>query len=81
MSNPSNTAAPEVYLQAAAAANNFESFGRSIASSVLRASANATRAIEITASAEPLSATHSTCVTVRINVNGVAHQVIVCVSI
>jgi hypothetical protein len=79
MSNPSNTVAPEVYLQAAAAANNFESFGRSIASSVLQASADATHGIEISASAEPLPATHgSTCVTVRVNVNGVAHQVVVC---
>ena len=49
MTDPSNAVAPEEYLQAAAAANNFESFGRAIASSVLQASANPTAAAIVSA--------------------------------
>jgi hypothetical protein len=83
MTDPSNTVAPEVYLQAAAAANNFESFGRSIASSILQASADPASSIDVSASAEPVGATHGTtiCTRISVNINGVGHQVIVCVSV
>ncbi|HXO80121.1 MAG TPA: hypothetical protein VN856_09570 [Mycobacterium sp.] len=83
MTDASNTVAPEVYLQAAAAANNFESFGRSIASSVLQAAAHPTRAIEISASAEPMGATHGDihCLTVTVTVNGWSHTTSVCIQV
>ena len=81
MTDPSTTVAPEVYMQAAAAANNFESFGRAIASSVLRASANPTAAaIDISASARPAAVTHgqATCITVEVSIDNTRHLIEVC---
>jgi len=81
MTDPSNNVPPEVYLQAAAAANNFESFGRGIASSVLQASANPTHGIDISASAQPVAATHGDahCITVTVTINGWSHTSMVCI--
>jgi hypothetical protein len=84
MTDPSNTVAPEVYLQAAAAANNFESFGRSIASSVLQAAANPTHGIEISASAGPMGdATHGGvhCLEVTVTINGWSHTTGICIQV
>jgi hypothetical protein len=83
MTDRSNTVTPEVYLRAAAAANNFESFGRSIASSVLQASANPTHGIEISASAEPVAATHGDihCLKVTVTINGWSHTTEVCIQV
>jgi hypothetical protein len=84
MTDPSSTVPPEVYLQAAAAANNFDSFGRGIASSVLRASAEPTHSINVTASAQPLPLTHgssSTCVSVEVSIDGASHSVTICLSL
>jgi hypothetical protein len=82
MTDPSNTVPPEVYLQAAAAANNFDSFGRGIASSVLRASANATHGIDISASAQPFAVTHgpTICIGVQVSIDGVTHSIKVCLA-
>jgi len=82
MTDPSNTVAPEVYLQAAAAANNFDSFGRGIASTILQASADPTHGIDISASAQPLAATHgpTICIGVQVSIDGVTHMIKVCLA-
>jgi alpha/beta superfamily hydrolase len=82
MTDPSNAVAPEVYLQAAAVANNFESFGRAIASSVLQASADPAVAIDISASAQPVAATHGAhCISVTVTINGWSHTSMVCINV
>ena len=70
------------YIAAAGSVHTFESFGRAVASTILAASADPTRQLNVTAAAQPFAETHGqTCYTVSISVDGSYHYIQVCFAV